>query len=293
MGKIDWRHLTTYPAVRSALVVVGFILIGLTPLVGPIPGPGGVVVFAAGLSLVLKYSAWAKRYYVKFKRRHPKKGDWADWGLRRGSARRRQERLKAEEEAVAAKGQLTFADDLPNGCDDEGRSREGGPFNSRFQGLSDEAHLPAEQSRAQAPARLPGPDGDRRRPQDSGRAPGAGPQDLVGVAGNRLSSLTRRADFLAANRGRRVPMPGFVLLVRPREDGDAAIRLGITVTKKIGGAVIRNRMKRRFRSLARKLLPEHGVAGADHVLIGRQGGIERDFGLLRTELEKALAKLRR
>ena len=88
-------------------------------------------------------------------------------------------------------------------------------------------------------------------------------------------------------------MPGFVLLVRPRDDGDPGIRLGITVTKKIGGAVVRNRMKRRFRSLARELLPERGVAGADHVLIGRQGGIERDFGLLRTELEKALAKLKR
>jgi ribonuclease P protein component len=288
MGKIDWRHLTHYPAVRTALVVTGFVLIGLTPLVGPIPGPGGVIVFAAGLSLVLRYSAWAKRVYVRFKRRHPKKGDWADWGLRRASAKRRQERLKAEQEAVAAMGQLTFEDDLPNGTGDEGRSREGGPFNSDFRGKSDEAHLPAEQSRAQAPARLPGPDGDRRRPQGPGRAPGAGPQDPL-----RLSSLTRRADFLAANRGRRAPMPGFVLLVRPREDGDPGIRLGITVTRKIGGAVVRNRMKRRFRSLARELLPVAGIAGADHVLIGRQGGIERDFGLLRMELEKALEKLAR
>jgi ribonuclease P protein component len=88
-------------------------------------------------------------------------------------------------------------------------------------------------------------------------------------------------------------MPGFVLLVRPRDDGDPAIRLGITVTKKIGGAVVRNRMKRRFRSLARHILPAQGVAGADHVLIGRQGGLERDFALLKSELESALAKLRR
>jgi ribonuclease P protein component len=288
MGKIDWRHLTQYPAVRSALVVVGFILIGLTPLVGPIPGPGGVIVFAAGLSLVLRYSAWAKRYYVRFKRRHPKKGHWADWGLRRPGAKRRQERLKAEQEAVAGMGQLTFAGDLPNGTGNEGRSREGGPFNYNFQGSSDEAHLPAEQSRAQAPARLPGPDGDRRRPQGSGGPPRAGPQDPL-----RLSSLTRRADFLAANRGRRAPMPGFVLLVRPRGDGDSTIRLGITVTKKIGGAVVRNRMKRRFRSLAREILPANGVAGADHVMIGRQGGLERDFALLKSELQSALAKLRR
>jgi ribonuclease P protein component len=103
--------------------------------------------------------------------------------------------------------------------------------------------------------------------------------------------MTRRADFLAANRGLRAPMPGFVLLVRDRDDGDPTPRLGITVTKKIGGSVIRNRMKRRFRALARDLLPEHAIAGADHVLIGRQGGIERDYGLLAAELDKALRRL--
>ncbi|MGC4250397.1 MAG: ribonuclease P protein component [Sphingobium sp.] len=103
--------------------------------------------------------------------------------------------------------------------------------------------------------------------------------------------MGRRADFLAANRGRRAPMPGFVLLVRERGDGDPAMRFGITVTKKIGGAVVRNRMKRRFRVLAREMLPLHGVLGADHVLIGRSDGIERDFGTLRRELEKALRKV--
>jgi ribonuclease P protein component len=86
-------------------------------------------------------------------------------------------------------------------------------------------------------------------------------------------------------------MPGFVLLVRPRGDEDATMRLGITVTKKIGGAVVRNRMKRRFRSLAREILPAGGIEGADHVLIGRAGGVEREFGLLREELRKALARL--
>ena len=86
-------------------------------------------------------------------------------------------------------------------------------------------------------------------------------------------------------------MPGFVLLVRDRKDENPAMRLGITVTKKIGGAVVRNRMKRRFRALARALLPSGGIPGADHVLIGRAGGIERDFALLRAELAKALKKL--
>ncbi len=85
-------------------------------------------------------------------------------------------------------------------------------------------------------------------------------------------------------------MPGFVLLVRDRGDGDPAMRLGITVTRKIGGAVIRNRMKRRFRALAREILPAAGRPGADHILIGRAGGVERDFALLRSELERALAK---
>lgn len=86
-------------------------------------------------------------------------------------------------------------------------------------------------------------------------------------------------------------MPGFVLLVRDRADGDAAMRIGYTVTKKIGGAVVRNRMKRRFRALAREILPESGVAGADHVLIGRAGGVERDFAALRSELVKALGRV--
>lgn len=88
-------------------------------------------------------------------------------------------------------------------------------------------------------------------------------------------------------------MPGFVLLMRRRDGDDSTMRLGITVTRKIGGAVIRNRMKRRFRSLARELLPQSGTAGADHVLIGRAGGVERDYSKLRDELRQALAKVAR
>ena len=88
-------------------------------------------------------------------------------------------------------------------------------------------------------------------------------------------------------------MPGFVLQVRPRGDGDAAIRVGYTVTKKIGNAVVRNRMKRRFRELARAHLPLAGIPGADHVLIGRAGGVERDFRTLANELQRALQKVAR
>ncbi|WP_430636863.1 ribonuclease P protein component [Sphingomonas hankookensis] len=74
--------------------------------------------------------------------------------------------------------------------------------------------------------------------------------------------MLRRRDYLAANAGRRAPMPGFVLLVRSRAADELAdtppqaMRIGITVSKKVGNAVVRNRMKRRFRALAAELLPE-------------------------------------
>ena len=103
-----------------------------------------------------------------------------------------------------------------------------------------------------------------------------------------MSVLTRRADFLAANRGLRIARPGFVLLACPNEG--QGLRYGITVTKKIGNAVVRNRMKRRFRALLRETLPSAGLPDHDHVLIGREGGVEREFALLREELAAALTR---
>lgn len=86
-------------------------------------------------------------------------------------------------------------------------------------------------------------------------------------------------------------MPGFVLQARDRADGSADRRIGITVSKKVGHAVVRNRMKRRFRALAREVLAEHGLPGHDHVLIGRAGGIERPWPDLVRDLRKALARV--
>jgi ribonuclease P protein component len=154
--------------------------------------------------------------------------------------------------------------------------------------MSDEAHLPAEQSRPQAASRVPLPYGNAGRPQGAEFPPRARPQEA-----QRLVTLRKRADFLAANGGLRASTPGFVLLVRDRKDSDASMRVGFTVTKKIGGAVVRNRMKRRFRALAREVIPIKGVAGADHVMIGRANGIERDFASLRSDLAGALDRLRR
>lgn len=102
--------------------------------------------------------------------------------------------------------------------------------------------------------------------------------------------MTKRPEYLAANAGRRAPTPGFVLLVKDRRDGDPAMRIGITVTKKVGNAVVRNRIKRRFRALAREVLPDAGCAGADHVLIGRDAALTRDHAALKHDLVRALER---
>jgi ribonuclease P protein component len=161
-------------------------------------------------------------------------------------------------------------------------------FESELKGMSDEAHLPAEQPRPQAASRVSRPHGDRGRPQGAERPPRARPQEA-----QRLVTIRKRADFVAANAGKRATTPGFVLLVRDRKDSDPMMRVGFTVTKKIGGAVVRNRMKRRFRALAGEIVPAKGFSGADHVMIGRAKGIERDFALLRSELANALDGLRK
>ena len=96
--------------IRQGLFFLGCLLIVISPLVGAIPGPGGVFVFAAGLALVLQNSEWAKRQYVKFKRKHPNKGRWADWGMRRMSARRREDRLKREQAATTEAGDAPVSD---------------------------------------------------------------------------------------------------------------------------------------------------------------------------------------
>lgn len=110
-----------------------------------------------------------------------------------------------------------------------------------------------------------------------------------------IEVIRRRADFLAANRGKRFVTPGFVLLVHRRRNDSVApidsVRFGITVTKKIGNAVKRNRMKRRFRALLADSLPEYGINGADHILIGRKQDNEPAFSEMQKQLEKGLKHL--
>jgi O-antigen/teichoic acid export membrane protein len=91
-----WTRLRQNPAVRIALLVLGVLFLAITPLLGPLPGPGGIFTFAIGLGLVLRNSLWARRRYVRFKRKRPTMGRWADKGLRRNSARRREMRSRAQ-----------------------------------------------------------------------------------------------------------------------------------------------------------------------------------------------------
>ena len=102
--------------------------------------------------------------------------------------------------------------------------------------------------------------------------------------------LKRRAEFLrVAASGRKAATHGLVLQALLRGDAEPA-RLGFTVTKRVGNAVVRNRTKRRLREAARLLLRDHPVQGADLVLIGRDTTRGRDFALLIDDLKRALAK---
>ena len=94
----QYRTFIDLPWVEWTIFVLGILLMIAAIPVGALPGPGGIFVFAAGLALVLKTSMWAKRRYVVFKRWQPKVGRWADWGLRRRSAKRREAIRKEREE---------------------------------------------------------------------------------------------------------------------------------------------------------------------------------------------------
>lgn len=106
----------------------------------------------------------------------------------------------------------------------------------------------------------------------------------------KLVSIPKRADFLAAARAAHSAQRGLVLQARPRGDQEQH-RVGFTVTKKVGNAVVRNRVKRRLREVARMELAQTARPGFDYVVIGRKATIDRDFERLRDDLAKALRKV--
>ena len=109
--------------------------------------------------------------------------------------------------------------------------------------------------------------------------------------------LKKRREFLCVARsGRKWAAPGLVLQSRRRKDAETrfhhGIRVGFTVTKKIGNAVIRNRTRRRLKAAAIDVMASHGQDLTDYVLIGRAGTLKRPYALLVSDLETAMQKLR-
>lgn len=106
-----------------------------------------------------------------------------------------------------------------------------------------------------------------------------------------IGRLKRREEFLrVAGSRRKAALPGLVLQAAPAPESDA-IRCGFTATKKLGGAVVRNRAKRRLRAAAQAVLPVAATRGYDYVLVARAGTADRPWPQLLDDLRKALEAL--
>lgn len=106
-----------------------------------------------------------------------------------------------------------------------------------------------------------------------------------------IGRIQKRPDFLAAARAPSCAKGAVVLQARDRADDSPLIRVGFTATRKIGGAVVRNRAKRRLRAAAQALLPQHGRPGYDYVLIARNGAPTRAWPRLLDDVKTALISL--
>jgi ribonuclease P protein component len=107
-----------------------------------------------------------------------------------------------------------------------------------------------------------------------------------------MERLKRRRDFLAAAAGAKASTAGFVLQERPRGDGGPA-RVGFTVSKKVGGAVERNRVRRQLREIVRLSAARSLHDGSDYVMVGRRAALEMSFSRLVEDFAGALARLDR
>jgi ribonuclease P protein component len=105
-----------------------------------------------------------------------------------------------------------------------------------------------------------------------------------------MQRLKQRADFLAAAAGVKVPAAAFVLQALARSDS-AAPRFGFTVSKKVGNAVVRNRVRRRLREVVRLSAALPDQAGHDYVLIGRRAALQLPFERMIADFAGALKRV--
>ena len=106
-----------------------------------------------------------------------------------------------------------------------------------------------------------------------------------------IQKLTKRSEFLACAQAPSCAKGAVVVQARPRNDDTPLIRVGFTATKRIGGAVERNRAKRRMREAARALLPQFAAPGVDYVIIARGGVLTRPWPRLLDDVKTALIRL--
>ncbi len=101
-----------------------------------------------------------------------------------------------------------------------------------------------------------------------------------------MNRLRSRVDYLATAKGTRIPRPGFILQFAAQAT-PADPRVGFTVSRRVGNAVARNRVRRRLKELARQA--EHRLRhGTDYVLVGRAAATQRSYADLRNDLDSAL-----
>lgn len=105
-----------------------------------------------------------------------------------------------------------------------------------------------------------------------------------------MERLKHRADFLAAAKAAKAPAQAFVLQARPRQD-QGPVRVGFTVSRKVGNAVERNRVRRRLREIVRLAGPSRLKPGHDYVLVGRRAALNLPFARIMKDFEGAARRL--